>query len=227
MLLSNRLEAVFNMIDKSKCLADIGTDHGYIPIKAILEEKCERAIASDIKKGPIDVALKNIKRYGLLDKIDLRIGPGLTTLKEEEAETIVIAGMGGNLIADIIKNDIDVAKNSNYLILQPVQYPEVLRQELYNENFYIIDEDIIKDENKYYHILKVTYGKKNKYNLQAEFFVGPVNTMKKSKETLNYIDDKIIHFEKILMGLDINLHYNKYKEVENLINSFKELKKCL
>lgn len=227
MILSDRLEAVYNMIDKTDCLADIGTDHGYIPIKAILEGKCKRAIASDIKKGPIDVALKNIKKYGFIDKIDLRLGPGLSTLKEGEANTIVIAGMGGNLIAEIINADINIAKNAEVLILQPVQYPEVLRKELQNMNFYIEDENIIKDQNKYYHILKVHYGDRNEYSQEAEYFVGPINIIKKSKETLAYIDDKIQHLEKILIGLDNDTHYKKYNEIKDLIISFKELKKCL
>jgi len=226
-MLSKRLEAVFNMIEKCNCLADIGTDHGYIPIKAVMENKCEKAIASDIRIGPIEVAKKNIKRYGLQNKIDVRLGPGLSTLNLGEADLIVVAGMGGNLISDIIKNDIQIAKNSNNLILQPIQYPEILRKDLFDLNFFIIDENIIKEDNKYYHILKVSYGKKNEYKNQAEYYIGPINICKANDSTVEYIQYKLNHLKTILSNLDKNLHKEKYDYVLNLILDFEEVKKCL
>ncbi|GFR36116.1 tRNA (adenine(22)-N(1))-methyltransferase [Thermobrachium celere] len=227
MILSKRLEAVFDMIEKCNCLADIGTDHGYIPIKAIRENKCKKAIASDIKIGPIEVAKKNIKKYELSNLIEVRLGPGLSTLKNGEADVIVISGMGGNLISDIIKNDIQISKNSKYLILQPVQYPEILRQELFNLNFLIIDENIIKEDNKYYHIMKVSYGNKNEYKNQAEFYIGPVNIKKQSSTTFEYIQYKLNHLKLILNNLDRNLHKDKYDNLIKLISDFEEVKKCL
>ncbi|CDF58052.1 tRNA (adenine(22)-N(1))-methyltransferase [Thermobrachium celere] len=227
MILSKRLEAVFDMIEKCNCLADIGTDHGYIPIKAIRENKCKKAIASDIKIGPIEVAKKNIKKYELSNLIEVRLGPGLSTLKNGEADVIVISGMGGNLISDIIKNDIQISKNSKYLILQPVQYPEILRQELFNLNFLIIDENIIKEDNKYYHIMKVSYGNKNEYKNQAEFYIGPVNIKKQNSTTFEYIQYKLDHLKLILNNLDRNLHKDKYDNLINLISDFEEVKKCL
>lgn len=226
-MLSSRLKAVYNMIENCNCLADIGTDHGYIPIEAIKNKLTNKAIASDIKKGPIEVAKKNIKKYGLLNKIDCRVGPGLSTLKNKEADVIVIAGMGGNLIADIIKNDIEIAKNCESIILQPVQYPEVLRQELEKLNFYLVDENIVKEDNKYYQIIKVKYGNKNSYKTNAEYYIGPINIKNNSPILLDYINYKIEHFNKIKNQLDSNIHVKKYNEIEKLILEFNEVKKCL
>lgn len=226
-MLSSRLQAVYKMIEKCNCLADIGTDHGYIPIEAIRNKLTDRAIASDIKKGPIEVARKNIKKYGLLNKIDLRVGPGLSTLQINEADVVVIAGMGGNLIADIIKNDIDIAKECQTLILQPVQYPEVLRKELENMNFYVFDENIVHEDNKFYHIIKVKYGDKNSYKTDAEYYVGLINIKNNFPIVLEYINHKLEHFNKIKNQLDSNIHVEKYNELEKLIIEFNEVKKCL
>lgn len=226
-MLSSRLNAVYKMIEKCNCLADIGTDHGYIPIEAVKNKLTDKAIASDIKIGPIEVAKRNIEKYGFLNKIDLRVGPGLSTLSNKEADVVVIAGMGGNLIADIIKNDIDIAQNCKYLILQPVQYPEVLRHELEKMNFYIFDENIVKEDDKFYHILKVRFGDINLYKSNAEYYIGKINIKNNSPILLEYINHKIEHFNKIINQLDSSLHTEKFNELKTLIYEFNEVKKCL
>ena len=102
MELSKRLKEITLLIDKCNIIADIGTDHGYIPIYTVQEGLCTKAIASDINKGPVDKARMNVRREGLERFISCRQGPGLSTLEPKEAEAVIIAGMGGNLIRDII-----------------------------------------------------------------------------------------------------------------------------
>ena len=102
MELSKRLEVIASHVDKCESIADIGTDHGYIPIDLVKRGICERAVASDINKGPMEKARINVGFEGLSDKIKVYLGAGLKPLKVSEVDGIIIAGMGGNLTRNII-----------------------------------------------------------------------------------------------------------------------------
>ena len=120
MKLTNRLNAVASFIEKCNTVIDIGTDHAYIPIYCIENDICNNAIACDINKGPIEIAFKNISEYGFSKRISTRLSNGLENYEKGEAQNIVIAGMGGLLIIDIIKNAIDKIDENTVLILQPM-----------------------------------------------------------------------------------------------------------
>ncbi len=107
MRLSKRLEFIADHIDKVISLSDIGTDHGYIPLYALNKGLCEKAIASDINKDPLDKARLNALLEGMGDELEFRLGGGLDPIKEGEVQAVIIAGMGGNLIKDILEKDID------------------------------------------------------------------------------------------------------------------------
>ena len=148
MELSKRLMKIASYVNYCEAIADIGTDHGYIPIYLVKNNKCNSAIASDINKGPIEKASTNIRFEGLSEKIKCLLGGGLKPLKVGEVNGVIIAGMGGNLIRDIILEDIEKVKLYDFLILQPAQNPEVLREFLYNNNFEILNEDLILDDGR-------------------------------------------------------------------------------
>lgn len=223
MNLSERLMHIIDFIPQSTCLADIGTDHGFIPIYAILNSITEYAIASDINPGPVKVAKKNITKHGLSDKIQTRIGPGLSTLKASEAETIVIAGMGGILIADIIEENIKIARSASTLILQPVQYPEVLRKYLLTSNFNIIDEDIVKDENKYYYIIKAISEPAKEYEKDAYYYTGKKLVEKGNPLLKEYLNYKISSIKSILDNLSPIDQNIRHSELTNLKTEFEEI----
>ena len=105
MELSKRLKLIIKHMDKCKSMIDVGSDHGYIPIYAVKNNICETAIASDINIGPVEKAKLNATLDGVSDKVDVRLGGGLQTVKNGEVEAVVIAGMGGNLIRDILEYD--------------------------------------------------------------------------------------------------------------------------
>ena len=126
MELSKRLNFIINNIDKVSVLADVGTDHGYIPLYATQNGLCHKAIAIDINKDPLDKARLNAILEGAGDELEFRLGDGLNPLKKDEVEAVVIAGMGGNLIRDILEENIEKVASFNYLILVPAQNPEVL-----------------------------------------------------------------------------------------------------
>lgn len=157
MEISIRLKAIVNMIDQCENIIDVGTDHGYVPIYLVENSVIKSAIASDINRGPVEKAKKNIQNNNVSSQIICRQGSGLSTVNPGEVQVAVIAGMGGNLIRDILEADLPVVKGLKYMILQPVQNAEVLREYLYSTGYDIIKEDICNEDGKFYEIIKVKY----------------------------------------------------------------------
>ena len=154
---SKRIDFIVDNLDKVECLADIGTDHGYVPLLALEREKANKVIACDINKDPLDKAKLNAILEGIVgNEIDFRLGSGLKPLEMKEANSVVIAGMGGNLIRDILEADMEKVNSLESLILVPAQNPEVLREYLYENNYEIIKEDLCFDEGVYYELFKVS-----------------------------------------------------------------------
>ncbi len=168
-MITARLQAIMNLID-TKTIADIGTDHAYIPIKLAMENKISKAIACDKNEGPIEIAKANVKKYGIDKIIDLRCGDGLSAIKEGEVQTIIIAGMGGNLIGDIIENDINKAKGSK-LILQPMNAQYELRKRLESMGFKIIKEELAKEGFKIYNIFAAVEGTQMRKKNEEEYHI--------------------------------------------------------
>ncbi len=169
--LNPRLKKIAELLPQCNCVADIGTDHAYIPIYAILEGKAKRAIASDINRGPVMRARANAQQYGTLDRLSLRLGGGLETLEPNEADVIVIAGMGGILISDILENSKAVVNGAKYLILQPMTAAKELREYLCSRNFTIEEEFLTAEDEKIYNILCVKVGGRTEYS-QKELVLG-------------------------------------------------------
>ncbi|MFT8350639.1 tRNA (adenine(22)-N(1))-methyltransferase [Clostridium saccharoperbutylacetonicum] len=199
MELSKRLTWIVEKVDKVQVIMDIGTDHGYIPIYLVKNNIAQKVIASDINKDPLKKAKINAALDGVSDKVDLRLGGGLQPLKNNEAQGVIIAGMGGNLIRDILENDFDKVKKLEYLILQPAQNPEVLREYLYTNDYEILDEDICLDENKYYELFKVRYKKGDYISLENLFYeISPLMLNKKLPLLKAYIESKIEKNKKVI-----------------------------
>lgn len=229
MEISLRLRTVATMVDKCECIADIGTDHAYLPIYLIKNKICNKAIASDINKGPVEKARFNIKLENLQDKIQCRLGAGLKTIKHGEIQGIIIAGMGGNLIKDILDENIDIFKEVKFAVLQPVQNPEVLRKYIYEKEYKIIDEELCLDDGKFYEILKIAQEREPK-ELDSIFYeVGKVLFDKKHPVLKDFINVKINKYTKILNNIkeDTMLAQNRKNEIGYKIKKLKELLKCL
>ena len=227
--ISIRLKTIANMVDKCNCCADIGTDHGYIPIYLVKKGVCKKAIASDINRGPIEKALKNVKKEGLEEYIDCRIGGGMTTLKLGEAEASVIAGMGGNLIRDIIEDSMDIFKSLDYVIAQPVQNPEVLREYIYSKGYKILGEELCFEDGKYYEIIKVKYDN-NIEEIDSIFYEVSKHLLDEKHPLIEeFITSKINKFSKVLGFITEDTEGAKVRrgELIHKINKLKELIKCL
>ncbi len=194
--LNSRLKAIADSINKSSTIADIGSDHAYLPIYLVKNNKAKRAIATDINLGPSEISRKRIKHWGLENIIDVRIGFGLEALNPKEADTIIISGMGGLLIIDILEQGLEIANSAQRIILQPMKDSYILRKWLSKNCFYISDVDIVKEKDKYYEIIWVIPGKESE-----------------SSETINYFDDKLINKESTILYEYIDSIYKKYESI--------------
>jgi len=198
MELSERLNSIVKHIEKTEILADIGTDHGYIPIYSIENEICNKAIAIDINKDPLDKARLNAIIEGVDDKIDFRLADGIKGLKKEEANVVVIAGMGGNLIRDILEESIGTVESINYLILQPAQNPEILREYLYTNDYEVIKEDLCYDEEIYYEVFKVKRKAGESTILDSLYYeISPKLLMEKHPLMKDYLEEKVSNYKRI------------------------------
>uniref|UniRef100_UPI0040577867 tRNA (adenine(22)-N(1))-methyltransferase n=1 Tax=Agathobacter sp. TaxID=2021311 RepID=UPI0040577867 len=153
--LSKRMSAVASMVTPGNVLADIGTDHGYVPIALIQKGKIPRAIAMDINSGPLMRANEHITKCRLEEYIQTRLSDGVDALKVGEADSILIAGMGGDLVVHILQDGKSVCRAAKELILQPQSELKKVRKFLRDHNYKIVDEDMILEDGKYYPMMKV------------------------------------------------------------------------
>lgn len=142
------------MVTPGNRIADIGTDHGYLPIWLLQNGLVPYAIGMDIRKGPLEHADTNMRLAQVSDKMELRLSDGLDALEKEEADTIVISGMGGMMIRSILTNGYQKAIRAKELVLSPQSDIPVLRHYLRNHGFQITDEAVLMEAGKYYTIIK-------------------------------------------------------------------------
>lgn len=153
--LTPRLDCIANLVPKGARLADIGTDHGFLPLFLLLHNSIHSAIASDLRKGPLDSAKRNAEMFRCLDQLSLRLGAGLDKIEPSECDTVVIAGMGGQTIADILAAAPWTQSGGHTLLLQPMTMIPELRQYLWSHGFHIAQEVICTEGRRYYVVLRV------------------------------------------------------------------------
>lgn len=153
--LSKRLSALAELVTPGNRLADVGTDHGYIPVFLCQTEVIPSAIAMDINKGPLERAKNHIAEYHLQERIQTRLSDGLHNLLPGEADTVLIAGMGGALIQKILSEGGQALKGVSELILQPQSEIPRTRCFLREHGFVIVDENMIEEDGKFYPMMKV------------------------------------------------------------------------
>lgn len=152
-MIDNRLKACMDFVRGNGIVCDVGTDHGYLAAELINKGICEKVIASDINEGPLDSAKRTVEKNGIADKVELVLSDGLKNVSLEGVSDIVIAGMGGETISAII-GESDVKGICDVrLILQPMTKCEILRKNLYEYGFEIVNEKIVKDGEKLYVII--------------------------------------------------------------------------
>lgn len=149
------------LVTQGYTLADVGTDHGYIPIYLLQQKKIPAAIAMDINEGPLERAKEHIALYGLQAYIQTRLSDGVAALKPGEVEAVLIAGMGGGLVMHILKDGEKVCQSAKELILQPQSEIEHVREFLREKGYTILAEDMVYEDGKFYPMMKVQYQGEN------------------------------------------------------------------
>lgn len=163
MELSKRLTAVAGLVPECVCAADIGTDHGYVPIFLVEQKKVDKVIAVDVNKGPLERAGRHIAQCGLSARIETRLSDGLSALKAGEADIMVAAGMGGGLIIRIMEEGKPVADSLKACVLQPQSEIGKVRRYLAENGLVIEKEDMVLEDGKFYPMMRAVHGKPEHY----------------------------------------------------------------
>ena len=188
---------IAKMIPPGRKVADIGTDHAHLPIYLIERGICSEVIATEIRIGPYTRAVENLRRAGLEKVVDLRYGAGFSPLAPREAEVAVVAGMGGEAIAGIIRDEMSVAKAFDIMLLQPMTHHGILRQELYTLDYEIIDEDIAKEGRRFYEIIVAKPGTAKTPDC-IDLVVGPLLRHSKNPLVLQYLEHRANTLERLI-----------------------------
>ena len=215
--ISERLRTVSTFVRDGAILADIGTDHAYLPIYLALNNRIKTGYASDINKGPLDRALENIRKYNLENVIKTNLASGLDGIENFAPTDITICGMGGELIAKIIDSSAYVKNGNVRLILQPMTCVKELREYLQN-GFFTIAENVVFEDNKLYQIICVEYDGQVHNMSDIEMEIGPKNLINKGVMVEKLIFSTIVKKQKILNGLRLGGYETAdlEKEIEDL-----------
>lgn len=225
--LTPRLKIIADSICGYDSVADIGSDHAYLPIYLVKNRNVKRVIASDVNKGPVEISRARVKRHGAEGVIEIRRGNGLEVLTPGETEVIVIAGMGGMLIIDILEKGKSAAKAAKLLVLQPMRDSGNLRKWLLENGFGIIDEELVKEQDKIYEVIWVMPG----YRCRKSENLMPIGDRiieKKHPLAAEFIDKKIEELEKVVYSLkdkDTENSIARKEECRNLIRYYREVRR--
>lgn len=217
--LTPRLSAVASLVKGGGIIADIGTDHGYLPIYLVENNIVKGAIAADIGKEPLKNAENSVNKYELQDKIQLRLSDGLCSFTPDDADEIVFAGMGGTLIAEKLKETLWIKNEKFHFIFQPQSRAEDLREFLYSNGFEIINELATHEARRFYITFDAVYNGKLKPFNMADCFIGKLPHNEDAHKHLNAQLSRLSKKYEALKNCGGN---EELKELENTIESIKE-----
>ena len=171
--LSQRLQAIADLVPTGAKVADIGTDHGFLPCYLVQSGKAELVIACDVNAQPLALAQKNITDYNVGDKVSTRLGNGLAVLKPGEVDTVTIAGMGGALMIDILDASPMVVDRLKRIVLQPNVGAEAVRIWAEKNRWQIVAEDLIRENDIFSVIIVLEQGRSDRFMSAVELYLGP------------------------------------------------------
>lgn len=202
--LSKRLGCVVGMVEKGAVVADIGCDHGFVSIYLIQAGLADKVFALDVRMGPLSRAIEHIQRYGLSDQIETRLSDGMQALNVEDGvDTIILAGMGGRLMQDILEAGFMRNLKPEHLILQPQSHQQNLRAFLRNEGYEIKKEDMILEDGKFYPVISVflTGNKADTDNQEIKDIFGPLLLKDKHPVLFQYLKKEELKFDQIIQRM--------------------------
>lgn len=223
--LSKRLTKIIEMITLGSTVADIGTDHGYLPVHLVINGISPRVIATDVNEQPLASAAKLVTFLVLEKKIDLRLGDGLSILVPGEVETIVIAGIGASNELKILEESPQILNSTNRLILQPMRGTPKIRAWLVKHGWRIIDEELVLEDHIFYEIIAAEKG--NSVLSIDEVENGPMLLKKKHPLLKEFIKEKIETLELIDKSLEKSTNLNTKGQKQDIIEQINDLKRVI
>lgn len=216
--LSQRLQKIASYISSGVYFADIGSDHGYLPCYVCLHDKEARAIAGEVNEGPMMRTEQSVQTYGLTDRVFVRLGDGLEVIQpNENVKEIVIAGMGGSLISEILENGKDKLIPVNRLILQPNNHAEIVRKLLSRLQYYLTDEIIFEENGHIYEILVADKHANDPYQKEMErekqYLFGPLLIQEKSSIFIRKWEEERTKIKKVIAQMNLANHVDETKRM--------------
>ena len=198
--LTDRMQVIADLVNDGEIVADIGTDHAYLPIFLISENKCKKCIAADVATGPLSRAEEYIEKHlGKTDRIATVLSDGLKSINES-CDIITIAGMGGETIAQILEAKPLPAGQT--VILQPMSKAEELRKFLYNNNFFIEDEVAVSEDRRIYSVIRAVKSEQMQPTEAVEIYISAPLLAKKDSDAVKYKEKVLQAVKKRLNGLE-------------------------
>lgn len=228
MNLSLRLQKIADFVPDGGIMADVGTDHGHLPIYLVSSHKNKGAIAMDVRPGPLSRAEQAIKMYGLQEQIQVRLADGLAALKPGEADTVVIAGMGGALIQKILGEGAHMWDNVGHWILSPQSEIGDTRHWLEQHGFSIEKEEMVLDAGKYYVIMDVVRGPMH-YEQEYEYTYGKYLIDGKHPVLKTYLEQELEKVQGLIgkLGQSQNESDRNLLRVEELRQELEQIHKVM
>ena len=223
--ISDRLATVASLIPVGANLVDIGTDHGYVPIWLLQNQRIASAIAMDVNKGPLARAKENRDKYGFSAVMDLRLSNGFEKLQPGEGDSVLIAGMGGPLMIRIIEEGRKNASSIQTWVLQPQSEIPSVRRYLHEHDFIIVEEIMLKDEGKYYMAMKAVPGKEASWN-RLEYLFGKYLLEQKHSVLKEFIEKETELYKKISQQL-IESNQTASERYQEVVGYLEDLKQAM
>ncbi|MEK3934171.1 tRNA (adenine(22)-N(1))-methyltransferase TrmK [Sporosarcina sp. FSL W7-1349] len=199
--LSDRLASVASFVPDGAFIADIGSDHAYLPCFLVKSGKVKKAIAGEVVKGPYESAVRNVQREGLTEAITVRMADGLSAVREEDGvDVITIAGMGGPLIVSILEKGLEALSTVRRIVAQPNINAKVIREWAVANGWFIVDEAIVKEDGKIYEVLVLDRG--NASYDETELLVGPFLLKKKPEAFIEKWTREVQEWTRVLQSLE-------------------------
>ncbi len=223
MSLRPRLKMTADMVRRGSRIADIGTDHGYLPAWLVRSGKCVGGIAADLRKSPLENAAETLRIYGVEDKISLRLSDGLDSVLSDEYDDVVFAGMGGTLIAELLTKADGIKDKSKRIIVQPNSHSEDVRKYLCENGFHILYEDACVDDRRDYIAFCAEYtGEKNTKN-GLYYYLGS-HPLQNNEASLRVAKRKIRLVKTRFEALgNNNIFSEEYYYLKEILKEFEEV----
>lgn len=228
--ISVRLKEISKHIPKASFFADIGSDHAYLPSYVCLNDEKAIAIAGEVNQGPYNKAKEVVNSLQLNNRIDVRLGDGLSILETDEPDTLVIAGMGGKLIEHLLEKDLNKTLKINKLILQPNVDADLLRKWLIKYNYNLISEKVIEENTHFYEILVAEKSNKltvysESIDLEKQIYFGPLLLKERSVEFIKKWEEERKKLSRIIKEMKQAklINYKKVSQFTKKLNWIEEV----